>query len=118
MTQETEVIEPVQIVFAAEGHRRHFEADIHPRTTVAEFGLAAAKKGGIEETVEVFLEDAGEPLAPELVLVEQLSLKFAPLHVARPGLIRTTVHYQTRQVRRDFRPSVTVGRIIEWAIGP
>ena len=118
MTTDTEVIEKIEILFAVEGHKRHFQADAHPKLTVAEFAVIAAKKGEIGELVEIFVEDADDPLGPELILVEHLSAHFAPLHVARPGLIRTTVGYQTRHVEKLFRPSATIGRIIEWAIGP
>jgi hypothetical protein len=117
MSAEVEVIEMVEIVFAVEGHNRHFTAEIAPKTRVSEFAKIATQVGQIDEVVEVFLEDGEHPLLGELVLVENLSERFAPLHVARPGLIKTSVEYNGRRVERAFRPSATAARITEWAIG-
>ena len=117
MTAEVEVIEKIEIIFAVEGHTRHFTTEIHPKTTVLEFAAVAAQAAQIEEIVEVFLEDNEHPLQGDLLLVQSLSERFAPLHVARPGLIKTSVEYNGRRVERAFRPSVTIARIIIWAIG-
>jgi hypothetical protein len=46
------------------------------------------------------------------------AFEFAPLHVATPGKIKTTVRYQDRHVAREFSPAVTIAAIIVWAIGP
>lgn len=53
------------------------------------------------------------------MLIEQLSVEFAPLHVARHrARIAVTVEYNGRDIEREFRPSATVERVIKWAIGP
>lgn len=114
----SEVMEKLEVVFAIEGHNGHFSAEIGPETTVIEFAKIAARVGRIDETVEVFLEDADHPLEPHLPLVERLSTRFAPLHVARHGFITAIIHYNKRRVERDFRPATTVARIIGWAISP
>ena len=100
-----------------EGHGRHFTVAIAPATTVMEFAKIAAEIGQINEAVEVFLEDAEDPLPGNLALLKHLSARFAPLHVARPHFIKTTVEYNARKVDRLFRPSATIARIIEWSIG-
>jgi hypothetical protein len=108
-----------EILYVVQGQREPKAAGAHPAMTVAEFAVIAARAGGIEETIEVFLEDADEPLAGELILVEQLSLEFAPLHVARHrAKIAVTVEYNLRHVEREFRPNATIERITRWAIGP
>ena len=117
MDTETTVLARTEIVFSVEGHASHFAAEIEPGTTVVEFAVIAAAAGQIEEVVEVFIEDGDAPLEGPLILLEHLSARFAPLHIARPGLIRTTVEYNGRKVERPFRPNVTIARVIEWAIG-
>ncbi len=114
---ESAMIEEVEIVFAVEGHERHFAAKAGPEMRVAEFAGIAAKAFAIDGVLEVFLEDSEEPLEGHLLLIETLSARFAPLHVGRPGAIKTTVEYNGRKVERAFRPSVTIARIIVWAIG-
>lgn len=119
MPNEVVVVEEIEILFAVQGHRQHFGKHVDRRITVAEFSEIAARAGGIEETVEVFLEDADDPLASELILVEQLRIEFAPLHVARHrAKIAVKVEYNLRHVEREFRPNATVERITRWAIGP
>lgn len=109
--------ENVEVVYAVEGHTRHFTTQISPKLKVAEFAALAAKAGQLDGAVEIFLEDSEQPLNDDLVLVEHLSSRFAPLHACRPGLIKTTVNYNGRQVERAFRPNVTVAHVIRWAIG-
>jgi hypothetical protein len=118
MSQYVEVdVECVAVVFAAEGQVGHHDAEIGPTTTVKEFIDIAVTKTGIEELLEVYLEDADEPLGHELILVEHLSVEFAPLHVAKPGKIATTVRYQGRQVEHPFRPAATIAKVTKWAVG-
>lgn len=117
MTPEAEVIEKTEIIFAIEGHDKHFAADIGSTTTVIDFAKIAATIGRDVELIEVFIEDEEDPLAGHLVLIECLSERFAPVHVAKPGRIKTTVEYNGRHVERPFRPSTTIARVIEWAIG-
>ncbi|UPJ68528.1 hypothetical protein [Bradyrhizobium sp. 191] len=111
-----EVVERVAVVFATEGHAGHHDAEIGPTTTVKEFVDIAATKAGIEGLLEVYAEDAEEPLGHELILVEHLSAEFAPLHVATPGKIATTVRYQARQVEHPFRPAATIAKVTKWAV--
>ncbi len=111
-------IDHLELVFTIEGHRQHFGAPLHRSATVKDFALIAAAAGGLEDSVEIFLEDAEEPLNEELVLAEHLAVKFAPLHVATQGKISVTVDYNGRDEERNFRPSATVLRVIKWAIGP
>lgn len=73
---------------------------------------------GIEGLLEVYVEDAEEPLGHDSVLlIEHLSVEFAPLHVAKPGKIATTVRYQRRHVEHPFRPSATTAKVTRWAVG-
>lgn len=118
MPDTLEDVQKVEILFAVEGHGRHFGVHVGPNVTVGEFLAAAAADVGAVELVEVFAEDSDEPLAHSLLLFEQLPASFAPLHVATCGTIKTTVEYNNRKVQREFRPSATIARIIKWAIGP
>lgn len=108
----------LEVLFAVEGRRQHFGVPIGREMTVREFAIIATKAGGLEEAVEIFLEDAEEPLNEELVLAENLAASFSPLHVATHGKIAVTVHYNGRDIHREFRPSATVARVIRWAISP
>lgn len=112
-----EVAERIAVVFAAEGHAGHHDAEIGATTTVKEFLDIAVSATGIEGLLEVYVEDAEEPLGHELTLVEHLSVEFAPLHVAKPGKIATTVRYQGRHVEHAFRPAATIAKVTKWAVG-
>lgn len=119
MPNDVEVIERVEILFTAQGRGQPLSEMVDSRVTVAEFGAIAARAALVEDEVEVFLDDGEEPLADELVLVEHLAAKFAPLHVARHGaIIAVTVEYNGRTIERAFRPSATIEKVIIWAIGP
>jgi hypothetical protein len=107
----------IEILFTVEGRAKPFSANAGPTMTVLEFGRLAAKAGQIDEAVEVFLEDAETALAGELVLIEHLAEKFAPIHVASPGKIKTTVEYNNRRIEHDFRANSTIARVLEWAVG-
>lgn len=107
----------LDILFAAEGHAAHHSAKIGRTTTVREFIDIAVTKTGVEGLLEVYIENGEEPLGHDLILLEHLSIKFAPIHVAKPGEIETTVRYQGRQVERAFRPAATIEKVTEWAVG-
>src|SRR5262249_3123555 len=72
----------------------------------------------IEEVVEVFVEDEIDPLGHHHVLAEVIKERFAPLHIARPGLIKTKVVYQTGERHTEFRPNTTIAKVLAWATGP
>lgn len=113
-----QVTEHVTVVFAVEGQTGHHDAKIGPTITVKEFIDIAVSKTGIEGLLEVYVEDAEEPLDHELILIEHLSVEFVPLHIAKPGEIATTVRYQgSRQVQRAFRPAATIAKVTKWAVG-
>jgi hypothetical protein len=119
METEAVVVERAEILFSVQGHRQPFAEQVDRRITVAAFGVMAAEVGAIEEVVEVFLEDADEPLEGALVLIERLSVAFTPLHVARHhAKIAVTVEFNARDIKREFRPNATVDRVIKWATGP
>jgi hypothetical protein len=117
MEKDAEVTERVEVLFAVEGQARHHSATIDPNIIVREFFDIAVTASGVDELVEVYLENAEVPLDHQLVLAEHLSIEFAPLHVATPGKIKTTVRYQDRHVVREFSAAVTVAAITEWAVG-
>lgn len=106
----------LDVLFAAEGHSGHLSAEIGPTTTVREFIEIAVTKTGIEGLLEVYVENGEEPLGHDLLLLEHLSIEFAPIHIAKPGKIETTVRYQGRHVERAFRPAVTIEKVTEWAV--
>ena len=111
-------VECVAVVFAAEGQVEYHDAEIGPTTTVKEFIDIAVTKTGIEGLLEVYVEDTEEPLSHELILVEHLSVEFAPLHVAKPGKIATMVRYQGgRHVEHPFRPAAAIAKVTKWAVG-
>lgn len=110
-------VEEVEIFFAVEGKREPLSVLVSQQVTVAEFALIAAQKSGVEGLVEVFRENAENPLDHPAILLERLDVEFSLLHVCRPGKIATTVEYNGRSLEQAFRPSATIERIIEWAIG-
>jgi hypothetical protein len=112
-----EVAERLVVIFAAEGQVGHHDAEIGPTTTVKEFIELAVTKTGIEGLLDVYVEDAEDPLDHDLLLVEHLSIEFTPLHVAKPGKIETMVRYQgSRHVDRAFRPAATIAEVTRWAV--
>jgi hypothetical protein len=112
-------VERIEILFTVQGHREPFGEHIDRGMTVGEFGALVARSRGIEESVEVFIEDADEPLETSMVLVDVVAIEGPPVHVARRhAKIAVTVEYNARDIEREFRPNVTVERIIVWAIGP
>jgi hypothetical protein len=112
-----EVTERVAVVFAVEGQAGHHDAEIGRTITVKEFIDIAVSKTGIEGLLEVYVEDAEEPLDHELILIEHLSIEFSPLHVAKLGKIATTVRYQgNRHVEHAFRPATTIAKVTNWAV--
>ena len=111
-----EVVEQLDVVFAVEGHHSHHSAAIGPTTTVREFVELAITATGVVGLVEVYVENGDEPLGADLRLIEHLSIEFAPLHVAKPGKIATTVRYQSRQVEHSFRPAATIETVTAWAV--
>ena len=117
MDKMEEPHEVVEVLYAIEGQPKPFAASIGPATTVLEFIQISAKKDQITETVELYLENAEEPLGGGLVLAEQLTETFAPLHLAKPGKIKTTVEYNLKRIERAFRPGTTIARVLEWAVG-
>jgi hypothetical protein len=114
--QITAAPDRLDVLFAAEGHHGHHSAAISPTNTVREFIEIAILKTGIEGLLEAYVENGDEPLGHDLLLVEHLSIEFAPLHVAKPGMIETIVRYQGRQVERGFRPAATIEKVTDWAV--
>ena len=111
-----EAEERLAVLFAAEGHASHHNVQIGRTTTVREFIELAVTKTGIEGLLEAYVENGEEPLGHDLALLEHLSIEFAPVHVATPGKIETTVRYQDRHVERAFRPAATIEKVTEWAV--
>ena len=109
----------VEILFAAQGCWQPMSEHVNHTITVAEFGILAAQAAGIEEIVEVFREDAEDPLANHLVLIEHLAAEFSLLHVSRRhAKIAVTVEFNGRDIKREYRSNATVERVIRWAISP
>lgn len=106
----------LEVLFAAEGNPGHHNVEIGRKTTVREFIDIAVTKTGIEGLLEVYVENGEEPLDHGIILLEHLSIEFAPIHVAKPGKIETTVRYQGRQVEHAFRPAATIEKVTEWAV--
>lgn len=118
MTEVAETIENIEIFFAVEGHAAHRKAQVHPAITVREFVEITKTTAGVAELVAVYLEDAQDPLGDELVVAEQLTIEFAPLHVATHGKIKTTVRYQSKEIHREFSPATRIETVTRWAAGP
>jgi hypothetical protein len=118
MTEVAETIENVEIFFAVEGHAAHHQAQVHPAITVREFVEIAKTTAGIAELVALYVEDAQDPLADELIVVEQLMVEFTPLHVATRGKIKTKVRYQSKEIEREFSPATRIETVTRWAAGP
>lgn len=113
-----EKVENVEIVYTTEIDKEPQMATINREMTAKEFSKVIAKQLGFSGEMFVFLEDKEEPLHESDILVDHLSKKFAPIHVASPGSITVTVRYQDRSIESAFKPSTTIMKVIEWAIGP
>lgn len=111
-----DIAAPLDVIFAVEGHHAHHCAPVPPGTTVRAFTQIAITATGIDELVEVFVENGDDPLDPDLVIIEHLSVEFAPLHVGKHGKVQVTVRYQNRPVEHAFRPAATIDRITTWAM--
>ena len=117
MMEVAETVENIEIFFAVEGHAAHHKAQAHPAITVREFVEIAKTTSGVAELVAVYIEDAEDPLGDEFIVAEQLTVEFAPLHVATPGKIKTTVRYQRKEIERDFSPATKIETVTRWAAG-
>ena len=115
---ELDTNELVEIIFSVEGLAEPRTLRVPKTTTVGQFGKTASQDAGITGPVLIYLENSDEPLGAEGILLDHLPTTFAPFHVALHRDIRVNVRYQNAEKQRVFRPSATILRIIEWAIGP
>lgn len=112
-----EKVEKVEIVYTTEIDKEPQMVTINREMTVKEFSKVVTEQLGFPGERSVFLEDQNEPLHEDDILVDHLSEKFAPIHVASAGSITVTVRYQEKSLDSAFKPSITIAKIIEWAIG-
>jgi len=108
----------LEVVFALEGERNPRTLKTHPDSSVTEFVAMVVKETGRQDYVEVLIEDEEVTVAGDRRVRELFEVDFKLIHVATKGDIKVTVQYSTRSVSRDFRPSITMERIIRWAISP
>ncbi|RXG97211.1 hypothetical protein [Bradyrhizobium vignae] len=107
-----------ELVLAIEGERGPRQIQVSRSATAKEVIEAVVLETKRPELTEVFLEDEEECLAEDRRVVELVIEEFRLIHIASKGKITVTVVYNSRQVHRDFAPSVTIETIIAWAISP
>ncbi|MGW1419840.1 hypothetical protein ACWAT4_06925 [Bradyrhizobium manausense] len=107
-----------ELVLAIEGERGPRQIQVSRSATAKEVIEAVVLETKRTELTEIFLEDEEECLVEEHRVVELVIEEFRLIHVASKGKITVTVVYNSRQVHRDFAPSVTIETIIAWAISP
>lgn len=111
-------IDSHDLVFAIEGERLPRQIRLPKSSTAGEVIAAVVAETERVELTEIFLEDDEECLVEERRVVELVIDEFKLVHVASKGKIKVTVIYNARRVDREFAPSVTTQKIIEWAISP
>jgi hypothetical protein len=65
---------------------------------------------------ELIVEDEEDVLDHGTRIVERVQIDFVLVHASRGGHIDVSVRYDNQHRNRAFRPSATIGRIIDWAI--
>jgi len=118
MGNDIGITELIEVVFTVTGNRRPDSVGVGPATTVAEFVSLVARKHGVAESLDLFLEDAEGPLPGDVILVEHLAGEFAPLHVGHRPKVKVKVEYRIGHHDREFSRATTILRITEWAISP
>ena len=89
-----------------------------PGSAAREIVVAVAAKGGFppEEAV-LFLED-GDELVDLVAAVVEESYGGRVHHVHRLHHVEVEVFYKEQCIKRRFRPSARVQRVLDWAAGP
>lgn len=104
------------LVFALEGDRHPQNVTVKLDATAQEVLIAIVEKTGRTEIVEIFIEDEDECLPSDHPLVEVIIKEFKLVHAATKGEVKVSVSYNGRNVERDFKPSATMQKVIDWAI--
>jgi hypothetical protein len=66
----------------------------------------------LEETHDIFERDGNEPVGPEIEKKKHIALV---AHRCKHVLVK--VRYEHRTIEHHYRPSATVFRVLQWAIG-
>jgi hypothetical protein len=106
------------LVLVVEGERSPRQVRVPRTATAAEVVSFVVAETGRVELTEIFLEDEEDCLVEEHRVVEIVIEEFRLIHVGTKGKIKVTVSYNSRKVDREFAPSATMQKIIEWAISP
>jgi len=106
-----------EVMLVVEGESDARVLAVRPEATAAEVLEVVIREAGRTDLIEIFLEDADEPILAEMLLAELLAANKL-LHVGSKGLISVVVEYGQKQVSRQFRPSATMDKIVRWAIQP
>jgi hypothetical protein len=85
------------------------EADPESRVAV----LVEEHADGVE--VELWLEDADEPLARERTLQDCGVEEHSHVHLGRKQRIKTFVRFNGETIEKDFAPSATFKRVYDWS---
>lgn len=104
------------LAFALEGERHPQTVTVKIDATAEEVLVAIVEKTGRKEIVEIFIEDEDDCLPGEHRLVEVIIKEFKLVHAATEGEIKVTVGYNGRTIDRDFKPSATMQKVVDWAI--
>lgn len=80
---------------------------------VAAHGRQADDSGGV---AEVFVEEAEEPLAPDVALAAAGIGHRGRVHVHRCRRVAVTVNFNQKDANHPFPPSATVRRVKAWAV--
>lgn len=81
----------------------------------SELRLHLCEKHGFDPSVQIFLEDADDPVSDDTQIKECCTSKGLKLHFHRCRHIEVQVTYNGDDVRRRFRPGATVARVKHWA---
>lgn len=81
----------------------------------ANAGLAVVVPG--DDALLVSVEDADEPLHVDVRLAAAGVRHRGRVHLHRTRKVAVTVHFNGRQLAREFPPAATIERVHEWATG-
>lgn len=86
------------------------------RVVEADENASLVKVIGVEDGVEIWAEDADEPLAVDAKVAVLADRGVAAVHVGK-GKITVTVAYNGQTKAKKFGPGTKIDKVLDWAVG-
>lgn len=116
MHQEQDTNVRTVIPYVVQGLADHQELDAPAGATALELLHLIRDRHPDVAIEELIVEDEEEVLDHGTRIVERVQIDFVLVHASRGGHVDVIVHYDNQCRDRAFRPSATIGLIIDWAI--